>query len=135
MACGYCNDLITGDGCSASWTAALLTSRPNIGLTIDAYTGMKNENTGVPKSYSLSQNFPNPFNPVTKINFEIPKQVYVELKIYDILGREIRTLVNEIKTAGSYSVDFNASELASGVYFYKLIANDFSNVKRMMLIK
>lgn len=135
MACGYYTDLSTGDGCTASWTATVLTARPNITFTINLTTGVNGEYTGIPKTYSLSQNYPNPFNPVTKINFEIPKQGFVNLQVYDILGREVKTLINEIKTAGRYSVDFNASEFASGVYFYKLVSNDFTDIKRMMLIK
>jgi len=85
--------------------------------------------------FSLSQNYPNPFNPVTKINFALPKQGFVTLKIYDVLGREVRTLVNEIKSAGNFSVDFNASEFSSGVYFYRLESNEFSDIKRMLLVK
>jgi len=87
------------------------------------------------KEYKLSQNYPNPFNPTTKINFAIPKSGFVTLKIYDILGREIKTLVNEIKQAGNYTVDFNASEFSSGVYFYRLEAGAFSETKRMLMIK
>lgn len=89
----------------------------------------------IPDKYSLSQNYPNPFNPTTKINFAIPKQGLVALKIYDILGREVRTLVDEVKSAGNYTVDFNASEYSSGVYFYKIESNGFSDIKKMMLIK
>ncbi|MDD5361231.1 MAG: T9SS type A sorting domain-containing protein [Ignavibacteria bacterium] len=91
--------------------------------------------TSIPTDYSLKQNYPNPFNPTTKINFAIPKQGLVTMKIYDVLGREVRTLVNEIKQVGNYSVEFNASDLASGVYFYKLDAGTFSDIKRMILIK
>jgi len=93
-----------------------------------------NENK-VPESFRLYQNYPNPFNPVTKINFALPKQGFVTIKIYDVLGREVRTLVNEVKTPGNYIVEFNANELASGVYFYKIEVNGFSDVKRMILIK
>jgi len=93
-----------------------------------------NENK-VPESFHLYQNYPNPFNPVTKINFALPKQGFVTIKIYDVLGREVRTLVNEVKTPGNYIVEFNANELASGVYFYKIEVNGFSDVKRMILIK
>ena len=89
----------------------------------------------VPDKYSLSQNYPNPFNPVTKINFAIPKSGFVTLKVYDVLGREVSTLVNEIKNAGTYKVDFNASNLSSGMYFYKVSVNGFTDVKKMMLIK
>jgi hypothetical protein len=88
-----------------------------------------------PKEFNLSQNYPNPFNPVTKINFALPKQGFVTLKIYDITGREIQTLVSEFKQSGYYSVDFNGSSLSSGVYFYKIQSGDFVSVKRMVLIK
>jgi hypothetical protein len=89
----------------------------------------------IPKEYDLNQNFPNPFNPVTKINFALPKQSFVTLKIYDITGREIQTLVNEMKQSGYYTIDFNGSSLSSGVYFYKITAGDFTDTKRMVLIK
>jgi hypothetical protein len=85
--------------------------------------------------YSLNQNYPNPFNPVTKINFEIPKQGLVSLKIYDVQGREVRTLVNEVKAPGVYAFDFNGTELSSGVYFYRMEANGYTDIKKMMLIK
>jgi hypothetical protein len=94
-----------------------------------------NSNNETPKDYSLSQNFPNPFNPVTKINFALPKQGFVTLKIYDIVGREVQTLVSEMKQAGYYSIDFSGSSLSSGVYFYKIQTDDFVSVKRMVLIK
>lgn len=85
--------------------------------------------------FDLKQNFPNPFNPITLISYEIPMTEFISLKIYDFLGREITTLVNEIKTAGSYNIEFDGSKLASGVYFYKLVAGDFKEVKRMILVK
>lgn len=89
----------------------------------------------IPKDYSLSQNYPNPFNPVTNIRFQIPSAKFVKLAVYDMLGREVEVLINENKPAGSYLVSFDASELSSGIYFYKLITNDFSDVKKMVLIK
>ena len=89
----------------------------------------------LPKQFNLSQNYPNPFNPTTKINFALPKQGFVTLKIYDITGREVKTLVNEFKQSGYYSIDFNGSYLASGVYFYRIQSNDFVMTKRMVLIK
>ena len=88
-----------------------------------------------PKSFELHQNYPNPFNPVTKINYALPNQRFVTLKIYDITSREIQTLVNEVKQAGYYTVDFNGSHLSSGVYFYKIKSSYFVSVKRMVLIK
>ena len=81
-------------------------------------TGTTNNGNTIPEAYSLKQNYPNPFNPVTKINYALPKSGLVTLKVYDVLGREVVSLVNENKPAGSYSVDFNASNLTSGVYFY-----------------
>ncbi|MCX6162062.1 MAG: S8 family serine peptidase [Ignavibacteriae bacterium] len=85
--------------------------------------------------YVLSQNYPNPFNPVTQIRFNILKKELVTLKIYDILGREVTVLVNEERLAGSYLIDFNAQSLSSGIYFYKLTAGEFTDVKKMMLIR
>ncbi len=89
----------------------------------------------IPNNFSLSQNFPNPFNPVTKINFAIPISEHVTLKVYDMLGSEAATLLNERKSAGIYSVDFDGSKLTSGMYFYILSAGDFSETRKMMLLK
>jgi hypothetical protein len=97
--------------------------------------GITNINNTIPVNYNLKQNYPNPFNPVTNISFDIPKSGLVTLKVYNILGKEIATLVNEVKNPGSYLVDFNASDLSSGVYFYKLETGGFSAVKRMILVK
>ena len=91
--------------------------------------------TVTPTSYSLSQNYPNPFNPTTKINFSIPKSGMVSLKVYDILGKEVSTLVNQNISAGNYTYEFDASRLSSGIYFYRLNVNGFSEVKKMSLIK
>ncbi|HPS65557.1 MAG TPA: T9SS type A sorting domain-containing protein, partial [Ignavibacteria bacterium] len=90
---------------------------------------------GVPAKFDLSQNYPNPFNPATKINFDLPKDGQVSLKIFDMLGRELSTIVNEIRKAGYYTVEFNASNLASGVYFYRISAGEFSSVKKMIVLK
>ena len=120
-------------GCSMSG-GNTYTTRPNTCFVFSVPTGLNN-NSEKPDKFSLSQNYPNPFNPVTKINYSIPKQGFVTLKVYDLIGREVRTLVNEVKASGSYSVDFNASELSSGVYFYKIQAGDFTETKKMMLIK
>ena len=88
-----------------------------------------------PSNFMLHQNYPNPFNPTTKIKFESPKSSFVKLVVYDILGREVVKLVNEKLTAGSYETEWNASAYPSGVYFYKLTTNDFSEVKKMLFIK
>lgn len=93
-------------------------------------------NIGVPAKFELSQNYPNPFNPTTKINFSLPKDSKVTLKIFDITGREVaRLLNNEFKQADYYTIDFNAFNLSSGVYFYKLEADNFIETKKMMLLK
>ena len=89
----------------------------------------------IPNSYSLNQNYPNPFNPTTTIKFGVPTSEVVRLTVYDILGREVRTLVNELKSAGTYEVSFDASALSSGVYFYKLETPSYSTTKRMLLVK
>jgi photosystem II stability/assembly factor-like uncharacterized protein len=91
--------------------------------------------TETAESYRLSQNYPNPFNPATNISFNIPAQALVTLKVYDILGREMAVLVNEVRNKGLYTVTFDGSRLASGVYFYRLNAGDFTETKRMMLLK
>ncbi len=93
------------------------------------------EGSGLPTVYALYNNYPNPFNPATKIKYDLPKESQVIIKIYDILGREITTLVNENQKAGYYEVDFNASRLATGVYVYRIIAGDFVQSKKMMLMK
>lgn len=92
-------------------------------------------NNLIPDKFCLFQNYPNPFNPLTRIDFDIPKKGFVTLKVFDILGREVQTLINEEKIAGSYSIDFNASDLTSGLYFYKLETSEFMDVKRMLFIK
>ena len=88
-----------------------------------------------PEHYYLSQNYPNPFNPTTQIRYSVPKESFVSLKIYDILGCEVSTLVNEIKNQGIYEVNFDARELASGLYFYRIQSADYMSIKKMMLIK
>ncbi len=96
--------------------------------------GVRDKNE-IPTVFSLQQNYPNPFNPGTKIIYSIPQTSFVTLKIYDILGNEVATLVNEEKALGNYEVEFNASKLSAGVYFYKLQAGKFVQTKKMMLLK
>lgn len=86
-------------------------------------------------NYSLSQNFPNPFNPVTIINYQLAMNNYVTLKIYDILGNEVATLVNEEQSSGYYKIEWDASSLSSGVYFYTILSGDFVSTKKMLLLK
>lgn len=91
--------------------------------------------SGIPEVFSLSQNYPNPFNPATTINYAIPKSENVSLIVYDILGREVAILENGFKNAGYYSVEFDAGKLSSGIYFYRIVAGNFSETKKLMLLK
>jgi hypothetical protein len=106
----------------------------NTDVACGLIVGLSNPNT-IPAKYELLQNYPNPFNPVTKISYALPKNGLITLKIYDMLGREVAELVNEVKTAGNYTVDFNASSLSSGTYFYRLESNGFTDTKKMIIIK
>jgi len=89
----------------------------------------------IPKSFNISQNYPNPFNPSTKINYSIPEKVFVELNIYDILGRKIKNLVNEEQSPGNYNIGFDAVGLASGIYFYRIRAGNFLRTRKMILLR
>lgn len=104
---------------------------------IEAVPWLSVEPTGneIPEKYSLSQNYPNPFNPVTNIKFGIPKTGFVNLKVFDISGKEVSTLISKEMNAGSYTFDFDASSLSSGIYFYSISAGDFIETKKMILIK
>ncbi|MBC8044685.1 MAG: T9SS type A sorting domain-containing protein [Rhizobacter sp.] len=89
----------------------------------------------MPEQHNLTQNYPNPFNPSTTISYQVPTNEVVKLKVYDVFGREVATLVNESKPAGFYSVVFDASKLSSGTYFYRLTAGNYTQTKRMLLVK
>ena len=98
-------------------------------------TGVNDTKNNLPLNISLYQNYPNPFNPTTTINYEIPKSGLVTIKVFDELGREVATLVNEEKPVGRYSVNFNGSNLTSGVYYYRLQAGNFTQTKKLILLK
>ncbi|MBK7228925.1 MAG: T9SS type A sorting domain-containing protein [Ignavibacteriales bacterium] len=103
------------------------------------FTDVEDE-TQLPTEFALLQNYPNPFNPTTTITYHLPKTANVELKVYDVLGNEVATLINEEKSAGVFEVQFNVTQdsrpaMSSGVYFYKLTAGDFASTKKMILIK
>jgi len=104
-------------------------------FSAEVIIGSTDGNEGLITSYQLEQNYPNPFNPNTKIKYTIPAESFVQLKIYDVLGNEVATLVNEEKSTGSYTVDFDASNIPSGVYFYTLNAGSFNETKKMILMK
>jgi len=93
------------------------------------------DNNQTPMEFNLEQNYPNPFNPSTTIKFNIPEQEFVSLKIYDVMGNEVEVLLNEDKQAGSHNIEFDASRLASGTYFYKLQAGSYVDIKKMVLLK
>ena len=104
-----------------------------ISFTMGAITGITNNE--IPLKTDLSQNYPNPFNPSTEIKYNIAKSGFVSLKVYDILGKEVSVLVNEIQKEGEYKVRYDASALTSGIYFYKITTKEHSDIKRMMLVK
>jgi subtilisin-like proprotein convertase family protein len=106
------------------------------GLRINnSVTGIEPVAGNVPGKFGLYQNYPNPFNPMTNIKFDLPKDVNVKIAVYDIIGREVRTLVNQFSKAGSYEIPFDGSNLASGTYFYRIEAGDFVDVKKMVIVK
>lgn len=104
-------------------------------INYEAPVGIQPIGIESPKSFSLSQNYPNPFNPVTNIKFSIPQSGNVTMKVYDVLGKQVAELVNEFKPAGNYIVVFNASHLSSGIYFYRIETSEFTEVKKMVLVK
>lgn len=116
---------LSGTAIAASW---------NMDIACGIVTGMS-KNIPLPETYMLCQNYPNPFNPTTKIGFALPRAGFVTLKVYDILGKEVATLINEYKIAGNYIYEFNASNLATGVYFYTLNVNGFTDTKKMLFVK
>ena len=98
-------------------------------------TSVNKAKNNLPTEYALVQNYPNPFNPSTTIEYAIPERSNVTIKVFDILGREVAILVNEEKKAGNYKIDFNASNLTSGIYFYKIEAGKFKETKKLILLK
>jgi hypothetical protein len=107
----------------------------NFYLDTTSLIGIQNISTEVPGNFELGQNYPNPFNPVTKIKFALVKSGFVKLSVFNLLGQEVEILVNEDLKAGEYEVTFNALKLTSGVYFYRITADGFSQTRKMVLIK
>ena len=97
--------------------------------------GADQESLLTPDNFNLAQNYPNPFNPVTTIQYSIPQRSSVTLKVFDVLGNEVATLVNEYREAGRYEIEFDATGLASGIYFYKLQAGNYVETKKMILMR
>ncbi|MCC7430168.1 CotH kinase family protein [bacterium] len=116
-----------------NWGASASFGTP--GSFNDNFLSVAENGLQVPAKFSLSQNYPNPFNPTTKISFTLPKTAKVRLEIFNVLGQSVKTLLNETKKAGFYTLDFNAQNFASGIYFYRLESGSFSQTKKMLLIK
>ena len=98
-------------------------------------TSIKPISSEIPQNFLLEQNYPNPFNPVTNIKFQVQSSKFVKLVVFDLLGKEVKTLVNEYKQAGTYQVSFNAEGLSSGIYFYRMSVGDFVDTKNMVLVR
>jgi endo-1,4-beta-xylanase len=121
--------LVRADGTARPallWLASYIKNNP-LGVTETA--------SKLPSTYELEQNFPNPFNPATSIRYSIPSTSKVMLRVFDVLGREVQTLVNTVQAPGQYTVTFNAEKLATGVYFYQLQAGYFTETKKLLLVK
>ncbi len=131
-------DTLFSTGNSVNFTGGTSGDSWNFGnskvIVLKAVTGIAGNNE-IASGYSLSQNFPNPFNPATKLNYTVARTGLVNLSVYDSRGNMVKNLVNETRNAGSYSVEFNGSNLSSGVYYYKISVNGFSETKKMMLVK
>ena len=104
-------------------------------VPIDISTVDVNQTPEIISEFRLEQNYPNPFNPTTNIQYAVSSQQYISLKIFDALGNEVVTLVNEQKSAGIYDVEFNSNDLSSGIYFYQLRAGSFVDTKKMILLR
>lgn len=119
---------------STAWYCEVLDTFGIMGLQ-DFTTDVEDITTALPTAYALEQNFPNPFNPTTMINFSLPVEGFVTLNVYNSIGQQVATLVNESKTAGTYQVDFDATNLTSGIYFYRISSGYFTETKKMILLK
>ena len=108
---------------------------PDVALFTAIITDVDELAENLPEEFRLQQNYPNPFNASTTIKYDIPMTSYVTLKVFDVLGREVTSLVNEVKQPGTYAVRWNASELGSGVYFYRLQAREYQQTKNLVLLR
>jgi hypothetical protein len=137
------NFTITGTGDATLVTGGFIYFRPGIVIiqggklrTIsDPTLDVRTLEAAIPAKFSLEQNYPNPFNPSTTIKFSLPKAGYSTLKVFDVLGREVAMLVSENLSAGAYQKEWNASNVASGMYFYRLKAGDFVQTKKLLLVR
>jgi len=116
-------------------TNGIISKYKQVDYNTETTTDVEEEPQQIVNEFELSQNFPNPFNPSTMISYSIPQSSFVTLKVYDIIGNEVATLVNNQQPAGKYFVDFNTANLPSGVYLYRLQAGDFVQTRKMTLVK
>ena len=133
---------VTGDSVRCTWRSwgyngidSIASGNTFIVTLVRTTVGINLLSTAIPEKYNLENNYPNPFNPQTNINFDLPVSAFADLRIYDTKGSEVKTLLSENLQPGSYQVTFNAGNLPSGVYFYRLITKGFSDTKRMILVK
>jgi hypothetical protein len=117
------------NGTAVGWVGTILRTT-NGGVTF-----IEDNERETPGNFTLMQNYPNPFNPTTTIKYQIPELSFITLKIYDVLGNEITTLVDEEKSAGNYGVNFSASSLTSGIYCYQIKAGEFTETRKMLMLK
>ena len=122
----YCTDMNVATNGFFVYLDDVMVKNPN---------GIHQINSNIPKTYQLYQNYPNPFNPTTTFKFDLPRRGMVNIVIFNTLGQEVKTLLNEVKDAGSYQYDFDATGLASGTYFYKITTGDFVKTNKMVLVK
>lgn len=126
------NPAMVIESIDARWTKDSL--KINIDIVGDQ-TGVNNSGKNTPRAFALHQNYPNPFNPMTKIKFDLPNSSFVKLHIYNMLGQQIETILNESRDAGRYVVEWNAGEYPSGIYFYRLEAGDFVDTRKLIIQK
>jgi len=139
---------VSGSGPTGLQNASVI--EMNTGIAAYAYAGINSTDVyfdredwvtdvtpevNIPEAYSLEQNFPNPFNPATTIRFNLPEQTYVSLKIYNSIGQEVSTLINRVVSSGTHEINFDASGLSSGIYFYQIQTQSFTSTKKMILMK
>jgi hypothetical protein len=130
-------DLPTGNGCTDLINGMLFSLRPNISFVLNYIIPVREATIELPKGYFLYQNYPNPFNSTTLIKYELPNEDFVSIKLYDLLGREIYTLVNSYQKAGAYVITLNVVDLglSTGVYLYRFSTKNFSTTKKMIYLK
>ncbi|MCB0723658.1 MAG: T9SS type A sorting domain-containing protein [Ignavibacteriae bacterium] len=121
--------------CASGYSGVTQLTQTEILTDTILVTSVTNNGSGIPQQFKLSQNYPNPFNPSTKISFSIPRSGFVTLKVYDMLGSEVQTIVSEQLNAGEYISEFDGAKLSSGTYFYRIQVGDFVETKKMILIK